>query len=368
VVEDRFFWHQTIREGGVEMRKIKVAKVLSVLSVILFYASFTWAVEWPEDIKVISPAPGATIHMIHVGMGKVVPKYTPAKNWIVQPLGGPQVWAKAMREERCDFANYNNAEAINIFFGRQKFKKMGPQAIRTIATGHVYAFMFWTIPDTKIKNIADLKGKSAYIAFRGNPSFINLAKVQLASAGLTFADLKSNTAFSHIKDGTMDLIEGRVDTILYPLVPSAIMQINEAKKECVFVGLTDEQAKNCMKELKGYFLENIPAQDPRFRNKSAIPNATCYQNGMFTRADMHPEIVYGVVKAILEHTDEYADTHPSAKFWSYKYKPVGLSVPYHEGAIRYFKEKGLWTKEAQSYQEEMLAKQKVLLKEFKEKE
>jgi TRAP-type uncharacterized transport system substrate-binding protein len=113
--------------------------------------------------------------------------------------------------------------------------------------------------------------------------------------------------------------------------------------------------------MEGYYLADIPADDPRFRNKSAVPNAVCYQNAMFCSPDKDPEIVYGVVKAIFDHPEEFIDTHPAAKYWVLKHRPVAPAVPYHDGAIKYFKEKGLWTNEAQAYQQKMLKKQKDLM-------
>jgi TRAP-type uncharacterized transport system substrate-binding protein len=77
---------------------------------------------------------------------------------------------------------------------------------------------------------------------------------------------------------------------------------------------------------------------------------------------MDPEIVYGVVKAILEHPEEFTDTHPAAKYWSLKHRPVANAVPYHEGSIRYFKEIGLWKPENQAYQDRLLKRQAELLK------
>jgi uncharacterized protein len=84
---------------------------------------------------------------------------------------------------------------------------------------------------------------------------------------------------------------------------------------------------------------------------------------MFTTEKMASDIVYGVVKAIYDHSDEFADSHPSANYWSLKHRPISLAVPYHEGAIRYFRKKGLWNAEAQAYQEKKLKRQQ----EIKEK-
>jgi len=128
-----------------------------------------------------------------------------------------------------------------------------------------------------IKSISDLKGKVAYIKFKANPMFTEMAKNQLASAGLTFDDLKAVLAFSSIKEAIRGLIEGRVDAIMYPVVPGAVMQVNEAKGECRFINLTRKQAEYVAKKMEGYIIADIPANDPRFRNKSAVPNAMCYQ-------------------------------------------------------------------------------------------
>jgi TRAP transporter TAXI family solute receptor len=341
--------------------------VVLAMGVSLFVATPAWSGEWPKDVAVISPAPGASVHMVLIGIGKAVTKYTPIENWIVQPLGGPKLWLPMMKIGKCDFANHSAPDILNAFLGRGAYAKMGPQPVRTVAAGHDYMFMFWTTPGKGIKSISDLKGKVAYINFKANPMFTEMAKNQLASAGLTFDDLKAVLAFSSIKEAIMGLIEGRVDAILYPVVPGAVMQVNEAKGECQFVNLTKKQAEYVADHMEGYIIADIPANDPRFRNKSAVPNAMCYQNAMFTSAKMDPDVVYGVVKAIFEHTDEFADSHPAAKFWSLKHRPVALAVPYHDGAIRFFKEKGLWTDRAQAYQEKMLKKQEEIIDGLKKK-
>jgi TRAP transporter TAXI family solute receptor len=337
---------------------------LAALTITMFLAmaGSASAVEWPKDVTVISPAPGASVHMVQVGMGTVIEKYTPIENWIVQPLGGPKLWLPLMSQGKCDFANHNAADILNAFLGRGLYAKMGPQRVRTVGAGHDYMFMFWTTPDKGIRDIADLKGKVAYTKMKANPMFDEMAKYQLDSTGLTVKDLKASLSLSNIKEASRDLIEGRVDAILYPVVPGAVMQINEAKGECLFVTLTKKQAEYVTAHMEGYFIQDIPAGDSRFRNKSAVSNAICYQNAMFTPASKDPDIVYGVARAIYEHSDEFADTHPAAKYWSLAHRPVSLAVPYHEGSIRYFKEKGLWTKEAQAYQEKMLKRQQALLK------
>ena len=341
--------------------------VVCVMTFSFFMTGVGWGVEWPKDAKVISPSPGASVHMVQVALGKVIEKYTPIEHWIVQPLGGPSLWLPMMSKGQCHFANHNAADIINALLGRGLYEKMGPQHVRTVGAGHDYMFMFWTTPDTGIRTLADLKGKVVYVAQKANPMFWEMAKMQLASVGLTLDDLKAKLTFGKIADAARDMIEGRVAAMMCPVVPSSVMEINEAKGECVFVQLTKEQAKYVIEHSDGYFIQDIAANDPRFRNKSPVQNAVCFQNAMFTPATTHPDIVYGVAKAIFEHTDEFADAHPQAKYWSLKHRPVANAVPYHDGSIRYFKEKGLWTQDNQAYQDRMLKKQKEILEKLGKK-
>ncbi|MBW2208131.1 MAG: TAXI family TRAP transporter solute-binding subunit [Deltaproteobacteria bacterium] len=351
-----------MKEKHVSRMKSLTLVVASVVFLFLCVVGTGWGGEWPKDVNAISPAPGASVHMVLIGVGKPIQKHTPIENWIVQPLGGPKLWLPMMQKGQCDFANHNAADILNAFLGRGLYSKMGPQPVRTVMAGHDYMFMFWTIPDTGIKSISDLKGKVGYLRFKANPMFDAMAKNQLASAGLTTKDLKAVLAFSSIKEALRGLIEGRVDTILYPVVPGAVMQINEAKGETKFVTLSKKEAEYVVKHMEGYYIQDIQPNDPRFRNKSKVPNAICYQSAMFTSAKMDPDIVYGVVKAILEHPEEFTDTHPAAKYWSLKHRPVANAVPYHDGSIRYFKEIGFWKPENQAYQDMMLKRQAELLK------
>lgn len=320
--------------------------------------------EWPEDVTAICPAPGGSVHATIVGMGPVIEKYTPIKHWIVETIGGPTIWAPLMKKGEADFANHNQADVLmNAFLGRGAFAEMGPMPVRAVTGGHTYGFMWHTTPDTGIKSVADLKGKRVYTHMKGNPMFHDMAEAQLSSVGLSTKDLAAELTLPNIKQGALDLIEGRVDALIYPIVPSAVMQINEAKGECIFLNLTKEQADYVAEHMPGYYPCIIEAGDPRFANKSEIRYAICYRCGLHVRADMPDEIVYGVVKAMLEHHDEWKDCHPQAKYWGPEYHPAHTAAaPFHPGAVKYFKEAGLWSDELQAHQDKYLKLQEELLK------
>jgi TRAP transporter TAXI family solute receptor len=331
-------------------RKCCLAGVLSLALLMSTLSAVANAAAWPSQLVFAAPSAGTTNYMIAVAIGEVIKKHTPIKNVIVQPLGGPTIWGPMMKKGEVDFAIQSGADCINLFLGTSEFAQLGPMPVRTAIGGHMFPFMFHTTPDKHIKTLSDLKGKVVYTSMMGQPMFVQIAKAQLAAVGLTFDDLKAHMVMPSVAQATSDLIEGRIDAFLYPVVPSKVLEINKSKGECVFIDLTEKQANYVQENNPGYFKAVIPKG--QYANLKEMRWAICFQTCLHVRASLPSDIVYEIVKVILENHNEWSGAHPQAKQWGLDQKPVTLaSESYHEGAIQYYKEKGLWTEEAQKQNE-----------------
>jgi hypothetical protein len=60
-----------------------------------------------------------------------------------------------------------------------------------------------------------------------------------------------------------------------------------------------------------------------------------------TRSDLSADIVYGMTKAMFEHLDELVAAHSAAKGIRLDRALLGMPIPLHPGAERYYKEKGV---------------------------
>ena len=69
----------------------------------------------------------------------------------------------------------------------------------------------------------------------------------------------------------------------------------------------------------------------------------------------NPDIIYAAVKALHEGFDIYKNMHRAMPAWNIKGAVRDPSpVPYHDGAIRYFKEVGVWSPEKDKWQAQQL--------------
>jgi TRAP-type uncharacterized transport system substrate-binding protein len=69
---------------------------------------------------------------------------------------------------------------------------------------------------------------------------------------------------------------------------------------------------------------------------------------------MSDDAVYKVTKAILGHPKEFSTFHAAARQWTPERSLSNASIPFHPGAIRYYREIGAWTAAHEKQQAELL--------------
>jgi hypothetical protein len=70
--------------------------------------------------------------------------------------------------------------------------------------------------------------------------------------------------------------------------------------------------------------------------------------------------VYWLTRVMHENYDTYKDADPGAIGWALEFQVFDWVVPYHEGAVRYWKEIGAWTDEHDAHNQALIRRQQVL--------
>ncbi len=209
-----------------------------------------------------------------------------------------------------------------------------------------------------LKVPADLKGKrAAWVA--GAPAINIVVEAVLAFAGLNWEDVKK-VEFPSYSAAARAVIDGSVDVAQ---VANTAPVAFEAEASAHGVGwiAVDPNDKQGWERLN----KVMPALFPI---KATAGAGISDQKPLWNQCQMYPvmvtwerqeeDLAYNIAKAIQENFDLYKDAHPAMPGWKAE---KGLAVkpqnPYHPGAIKYFKEAGLWNAQNDKWQKEKLEEQ-----------
>lgn len=190
-----------------------------------------------------------------------------------------------------------------------------------------------------IRTIADLKGKRVALDEPGSGTLIN-ARAILAAYGLKDADLKPeyikpNQAGDKMKDGALDAF---FFTGGWPAGAIAELASSGAGIELVPI---DGEAAERIRKASGFFAaDEIPANT--YRGVAAVKTLAVGAQWV-TSAKADANLIYEIVKAIYSDAGQkaLAAGHAKGQFITASNAVLGAGIPFHPGAERFYREKGL---------------------------
>ncbi len=221
----------------------------------------------------------------------------------------------------------------------------GPQKLVSLLTV-LNALGVVTAGDSGIKTMADIKGsRVAWVP--GHPSG-NLQRLAvLAFAGLTRDDVKW-VEFSSNDVAGDGLLAGKIDWHSATTAQPKMFQL-EAARGIRWIPLPAAN-KEGWKRFQQFYAGQPGLLNPGAGVKEGdVKEGILYNYPMLVtyQGRLSDDVAYALVKALDEAYEKYIkDTFPSTHIYKFENaSKVPTGVPYHPGAIRYAKEKGLWTAE-----------------------
>ena len=239
----------------------------------------------------------------------------------------------------------------------------GPQPIRVLMAnnGGAINLAVGVAGDLGIKTYSDLKGKRvAYIV--GAPALNVNTEAYLAYGGLTWDDVE-RVDFGGFGASWKGLIEGQVDAA-FASTNSGRAYEAEAGPRGLFWPPIDPDNKaglEAMTSIAPFFQVNKAKVGATIDGTDGYQGAG-YAYPVLTAIDStDADLVYNMTKAMVELYPQYDGKAPGIGGWSIDKQNMQWVVPYHEGAISFYKERGLWSDADQAHNDNLVARQKALM-------
>lgn len=260
----------------------------------------------------------------------------------VESTGGSVFNVNTIKAGELDLGFTQSDVQYNAVKGVGQFKDAGAVSdLRAVFAVHPEPFTVVARKEANISKFEDFKGKRFNV---GNPGSGTRSSAEelLSAMGWKLSDFSLASELKADEHGPA-LCDGKVDGFIYGVGhPSANIQDPTTSCGAKLVPLTGPVIDKLVADKPYYAKVSIPAG--LYPNN---PQATSTYGVLATvvaSAKTPPETVYQVTKAVFENFDEFKKLHPAlANLSPQNMIKDGLSAPLHEGAVRYYKEKG-WMK------------------------
>ena len=222
--------------------------------------------------------------------------------------------------------------------GTRSFEKDGKvDSFRVVAGLYAEAIQLVTM-DPAIKTVADLKGKSVSIGAPASGVYFNAIDV-LEAAGLTEQDIKPQ--YLSFGDSTDGLKDGKIDAafIVAGAPTPAITELCTTNNAYLVPIDGDIAAKLIGAEGSFYTTYKIPANT--YKNQTADVTTVTVKATLIVDAKATEDDVYKLTAAIFDNIDAITAENVKGAELSVENATTGMAAPFHAGAAKYFKEKGV---------------------------
>ena len=260
----------------------------------------------------------------------------------VESTGGSVFNINTIKAGELDFGVAQSDVQYNAARGLGQFKEAGANGeLRAVMSLHPEPFTVLARKELNAKGFADMKGKRFNVGNPGSGTRSSMEEL-LGAMGWKLTDFALASELKADEQGTA-LCDGRIDGFFYGVGhPSANVQDPTTACGAKLLSLTGPAVDKLVGEKPYYGYATIPAgmypgNPQETRTYGVIAT-------LVSSSRVPAEAVYTVVKAVFDNLEEFKKLHPAlANLKPEEMVKTGLSAPLHEGAARYYREKG-WIK------------------------
>jgi uncharacterized protein len=258
----------------------------------------------------------------------------------VESTGGSVYNVNTIKASELDFGMAQSDVQYQGYKGVAPFKE--PYAdMRAVMSVHPEPFTLVARKEANIKSFTDFKGKRLNV---GNPGSGTRSAMEelLGAMNMKVTDFALASELKADEHGPA-LCDNKIDGFFYGVGhPSANIQDPTTACGAKLVPLTGPGIDALVKKSPYYAYATIPGG---LYSGNPEPTKTYgVLATMVTSAKVPADVVYVITKAVFDNFDEFKKLHPAfANLDAKNMVQDGLSAPLHEGAARYYREKG-WIK------------------------
>jgi len=309
-----------------------------------------------EQLEIVTLPQGSVAYAAGVAIAGVVSNHSP-NQMLPVPRAGQQVSVPMVNDGSSAFTLVNVGDSDQAFRGlKPQYDRRNPN-LRLASVGYEnYTAILVTIK-SGIRGKQDLKGHYAAGDLSAHQTCKDLATATLADLGMSWDDFKIVPVPSVVP--SVQALQGRVE--VSPCAAPGMGVIKEVNLGTPVRFLSIDTSPEAIARARKVFPGVRPVKLAAGSTDGIVEDTWVlgYDFYLVTNAMQSEESVYATVKAVWENLPELVKANPTFQTWRQnRMAEADVTLPYHPGAVKFYKEKGVWTPAMEAQMQKLLAEAK----------
>jgi len=312
-------------------------KALALLVLAMFVTALAPAAHAQTRINMVLATGGTagTYYPFGGAMTKIWNSKIPGMNVTAQATGASAENVRLVNKKEAELAIVQSDTVDFAFNAKETFKEKLTK-LSAIAVLYPEIIQIVTREESPIKSFADLKGKKVGVGAPGSGTEANFRQL-LDIYGMKKEDVKAQ--YLSFAESAEQFKDKHIDAfIVVAGIPNAAIMDIGAMHKIKILSIPDDMTGKLTQKYP--FLAPIKIPANTYKNITAEVKTVAVMAVLIINPEIKDDIAYSLTKALFENQAELATAHAKGKELNLKTAVKGVSIPFHPGAVKYYKEKG----------------------------
>jgi TRAP transporter TAXI family solute receptor len=291
-------------------------------------------------ISIATGGTGGVYYPLGGGIANVLSKHVPGMQATAEVTGASVENMKLVGARKADVGFTMADTAWDAYKGLDKFKE-AKQDVRALVVFYPNHMQVVTVEGKGINKLADLKGKRISTGSPGSGTEVMAFRL-LEAAGID-KDKDVKRERLSVAESVNALKDGKIDAFVWVGgIPTPAVTDLAATPNTKIKLIDHGEALDKMREKYGPLYVKTKIGAKSYPGQDADSENIAVWNILVVNEKADEKVVYDIVKTMFEKKAEIVAVHKDASALSLDTQLAGGSpIPFHPGALKYFKEKGL---------------------------
>jgi len=307
-----------------------------VFIVLVSLVAFSGAMAAETKLVLATGGTAGTYYPFGGAMAKIWNNKIPGMNVTAQTTGASAENIRLVNKQEAELALVQS-DTLDFAFNAKEAFKEPLKEMGAIAVLYPEIIQVVVRADSPAKSFADLKGMKIGVGAPGSGTEANFRQL-LDVYGLSKEDIKGQ--YLSFSESAEQFKDRHIDAfIVVAGIPNSAIVDIATQHDIRILNIAGDAAKKLSEKYPFLAAAKIPANT--YKNQSQDVETVAVNAVLIAGKGLPDDVVYNLTKTLFENQADLASAHAKGKELNLQAAVKGVSIPFHPGAEKYYKEKGV---------------------------